>query len=104
MKEFMNFLVNLGIGAIAFTKDSANKLVDELIEKGEMTRKEGDEFLEKMENKGRQARDNFRKDINESIEKMLTRMNIPTRKEIDEINKKLDALNATVCELRNTPQ
>ena len=97
MKELLTQIVNMGIGAVAFTKDAAEKVVNELIEKGEMTRKEGDEFIDKLAKRGEEAKNELESKIEKKIQDILKKLKIPTRDEVDALKKKVNSI-AKKCE------
>jgi len=92
MKDLLNDIINLGIGAVAITKDKAEKIVNSLVEKGEMSHKEGHELKDKIIKRGEEARKELDKKIEKGVQQALEKLNIPTRKEINEIKKKLKDL------------
>lgn len=57
----------LGLGALSITKEKAERLIDELEEKGEMSKEEGKEFLEEVIKKGEEQKNEIHGMISESI-------------------------------------
>lgn len=57
----------LGLGALSITKEKAERLIDELEEKGEMSKEEGKEFLEEVIKKGEEQKNEIHAMISESI-------------------------------------
>ena len=48
MKNLIDQFITLGFGLMAVSKEQVEKMVNELVEKGEITRKESKEMVEKI--------------------------------------------------------
>lgn len=92
MLDYIRRMTLAGAGLAIMTTEKIQSIMDELVKKGEMTEKEAREAVNEFVEKSKQAR----KDLEEKMEQMATgllhRMNIPTRKEIDEIKERLARL------------
>jgi polyhydroxyalkanoate synthesis regulator phasin len=89
MRKFIEDIIHAGVGLTQVTKDQVEKIFNELKERGEVYEKDRDIFikrtLEKLEKKGR-----------EFSEKMKS----PNTKQMEELNRKIDALVKEVEELK----
>jgi poly(hydroxyalkanoate) granule-associated protein len=92
MFDYIRKMTLAGAGLAIMTTEKIQELMEELVKKGEMTEKEAREAVSEFVEKSKQAR----KDLEDKIEQMATgllnRMNIPTRKEIDDIKQRLARL------------
>ena len=92
MFELFKKSVLLGMGAVTLTREKAEALVDELIKKGELAREERttaiDEFLKKAEEEEKVLRGK----ISAEIEKAVTKLGLPTKKDVERLEKKIDDL------------
>lgn len=89
---FKKFIL-IGLGGISITKEKAEKLVAELIKKGKISEKEGEKVakdLIEIAERGKQA---FEAKINKAIDNILRKRGVPTKKEFEELKKKVDALS-----------
>jgi polyhydroxyalkanoate synthesis regulator phasin len=77
-----------GLGA----QEKVRELIDELVKKGEISKSQGAKIVKTWTEKADKRKENLSKDISELINKTLTRMNIPTKRDIQELNKKIDAI------------
>ncbi|NLV22818.1 MAG: polyhydroxyalkanoate synthesis regulator [Syntrophomonadaceae bacterium] len=68
MDMFEKF-INLGVGAFSITKEKAEKIIDEMVERGEINREEAKKTLEDVIKKGEEQRDQFRTYIREEVDK-----------------------------------
>ena len=92
MLDIIKKSIYLGLGAAKATKETVETLVDELIEKGQLSRdkKVGavQEILDKIEKEEKEISDR----IKSAVEKVVTEIGLPTKKDIQELNKRLETL------------
>ena len=82
----------MGLGLLAVTKDQAEKVVEELIEKGKVNREEGPKVLRDLLARAEKEKEALEARIDAGMEKSLKRLNMTTRKDMEEVNKKLDRI------------
>jgi polyhydroxyalkanoate synthesis regulator phasin len=78
-----------GLGA----QEKVKELVDELVKKGELNKSQAAKIVNAWSENADKRRENISKSLSELINKTLTKMNLPTKKDIQELNKKIDALS-----------
>ena len=92
MLDIIKKSIYLGLGAAKATKETVETLVDELIEKGQLSRdkKVGavQEILDKIEKEEKEISDR----VKSAVEKVVTEIGLPTKKDIQELNKRLETL------------
>lgn len=81
-----------GVGLAVMTKDKIEELVKEIIEKGEISEQEGKELIDKLQKKAEQARRDLEQKIEGIVEKTLEKMNVPTKKDITEMEERIKEL------------
>lgn len=94
-KEFEKYIEKLmlaGLGAIIITKEKAEKIVDELVKKGEVAKKKGPDVVQTILEKGKDARNEIEKIIEKSVMKIHKRLNIPTRDDLEKLSKRIAIL------------
>jgi len=77
-----------GLGA----QEKVKELVEELAKKGEISKSQGAKIVKAWTEKADKRRGNISKNLSELINTTLTKMNLPTKKDIQELNKKIDTL------------
>jgi len=77
-----------GLGA----QEKVKELVEELAKKGEISKSEGAKIVKAWTEKADKRTEKVSKNLSEIIDKTLSKMNLPTKKDIQELNKKIDAL------------
>ena len=92
MKELLEKGFHLGLGILTVTKEKAEKIVEELIQKGKISREEGPKLLKDLLTRAEEEKKALQARIDAGFEKAFHRMNIATRRELEEVNKKLDLI------------
>lgn len=105
------------VGAVVVTKEEIEDFVDKLVERGEIAEQEGRKLVsdvlarrrsetEKVAEKvGEKVGDELSKAeamLDERIEGILSRLNVPTRSDIDALSEKISALAAKVDALKGS--
>jgi polyhydroxyalkanoate synthesis regulator phasin len=85
MNEFLKKMVDLQLGLITVTKDKVKEVVDELQKTGKVSKWDGKKWADDLTKKGEKAREEITDYINEKI-------NIPTRKEFEDLKKEIAEL------------
>ena len=92
MLEISRKLLLAGIGAAVLTKERIEGIVRELIKQGEISKEEGIKLVKEVLQKGEEMQKTLETKIELGINKAMERLNIPTRKEIQELREKLEKL------------
>lgn len=100
------------LGAVALTMDEANELLARLVERGEVAESD----LQKMINELRAQRERSEAEaaktrseltkkasntIEDSVETILTRLNVPNKSDIEDLSRKIGHLNEKVSALNH---
>jgi poly(hydroxyalkanoate) granule-associated protein len=92
MLDYIRKMTLAGAGLAIMTTEKIQELMDELVKKGEMTEKEAREAVNEFLEKSKQARKDLEDKMEQMATSLLNRMNIPTRKEIEDIKQRLASL------------
>ncbi|MDK2817560.1 MAG: hypothetical protein PWR22_2189 [Moorella sp. (in: firmicutes)] len=92
MKELLSKAFTLSWGAIALTREAAEKLVNELVKKGEMGREEARELVNDLLERGNKEREEVQKVIRQEMERVLGELNLPSRDDLLRLEEKVDRL------------
>jgi len=108
--ETVHRVLLASVGAVALTTDEVQDFVDRLVERGEIAERDGRKLVkdvlsrrngaEKQVEKGVENASNM---VEEQIEKILNRLNVPTKHDIEELGKKIANLTKKVDDLKKTP-
>ena len=83
-------------------QDKVKELVDELVEKGELKDTEGAKFLKELSNKADKNKEDISSGFSEMMSKTLKKMNIPTKEDLDKLNKKVSELSRKIKKLEQS--
>ena len=92
IKDLIKKTYYMGLGAIASIQDKAEEIANQLIEKGELKENEKPEFIKDLIEEGEKFKSNIDEKIQSAVDTAIKKLNIPTKDDIDEINKKIDEL------------
>ena len=101
--EGLRRLLLASIGAVAMTRDEVEAFLSKLVERGEIAQKDGERLLREMQARVRQGRPQVQKvgeRVEQGVEDFLSRLNIPSKRDIDELSARIAQLAARVEELR----
>mgnify|MGYP001569193720 FL=1 len=92
MSDFLKKAINFGSGALLLTKENVEEIIDDLVKKGEIKTDEAKAQVKEIFNKVLSGKKEIESKIEEIVEKVLHQLDIPTRRELQEMQKKLDEI------------
>ena len=84
----------LGLGVLTLTRDKAVEVVSKLVEEGEVKKHEAPNVVDKLVARGEEERETLRKLVREELDKFNLSMPLATRKDVEELSRKIDGLVA----------
>lgn len=98
------------LGGVVLTADEAGELFTRLVERGEIAESDAQKIVSDLRSQGRkreeeasQAREEISKKagmaLEDSVETILNRLNVPNKTEIEELSRKIGLLNEKVSTL-----
>ncbi len=94
IRDIINKTFSMGIGAAVTSKEQIEKLVDELVKKGEVTQAESKSMVEDLVKKGNDARAEFEQQINLKVKQRLAEMDLATKEDIARLENRIALLEA----------
>ncbi|MDD4955827.1 MAG: hypothetical protein PHP17_07325, partial [Candidatus Omnitrophica bacterium] len=85
---------NLGLGALVFSKEKADKIVSQLVKKGSLKRNEGRKLVKEIVKKGEIERINLEKGLVKIIEQTVSKLNVAAKSDIRRLEKDIRQLRA----------
>lgn len=92
MADLLEKTLYLGLGIFSMTKERAEEIIDDLVEKGKVSKDDSAKAVRSLLDRAEKEKDVFEKKVDESIENSVKKLHLATRQDIDEINKKLDKI------------
>jgi len=92
MFAFIKKSLLTGIGLTLMTKDKVEELGKELVERGEMSEKEGKEFIDDLVKKSEKARKDLDAKIERLVQDALEKTNVATKRDIGKLVTRIEQL------------
>lgn len=96
----------IAMGTVAMGKEEVEAIVNRLVEKGEIAEKDARELLSDLLERGKELGEStakveskFEELIDSRVEAVLDRLNVPSRRSVEELGKKIAELSEKVDEL-----
>jgi len=99
MLDITRKLLLASLGAVELTKEKMESIVQELIKKGEISKDEGTGLIEEILRRGEESEKALRSKIETEITKVIEKLNIPTKDEIQELKEKIEVLTKKIEEI-----
>lgn len=107
--ETVHRVLLAGVGAVALTTDEIQDFVDRLVERGEIAERDGRKLVKDVisrrngaEKQVEKSVENASNMVEDQIEKILNRLNVPTKHDIEELGKKIAHLTKKVDDLKRS--
>jgi len=81
-----------GIGFLSLAEERLKKTLDVWVKKGEKVEKEGKKTIEELKEKFEDLKNDIEKKIDIRISKFIEKLNIPTRADIERLEKRIEEL------------
>jgi polyhydroxyalkanoate synthesis regulator phasin len=95
INEILHKALMAGLGV----PEKMKEVIDELVKKGELSKSQGAKLVKEWSDKAGKTSDDIGKNLSDVINKTLEKMNIPTRDEVEKLERKVTALSARVKKL-----
>jgi polyhydroxyalkanoate synthesis regulator phasin len=82
--------INIGFGLISYSREKIEEVVDELVNKGEVSRKDAKDMVNDLLKRGEVQRDEFKKMIGDVIQEILEQKDVAHKADllsVDDIKK-----------------
>ncbi|MFP4655444.1 MAG: phasin family protein [Methanohalobium sp.] len=100
MIESMKKLALMGIGAWALTEEKINETVEDLVQRGELSREEGKKLINEMIAERRKQKEDIENKISEKVQETFKEYNLATKDDYKNLEEKLNQLQSTLDELK----
>ncbi len=89
-----------GIGV----QERVKEFLDELVKKGQLSESQGAKLLKEWSERAEKTSEEITNTISDIVTRTLEKMNLPTREDVEELNKKIKTLSARIKKLEETLQ
>lgn len=100
INDILHKALMAGIGV----PEKLKEMVDELVEKGELSESQGAKLVKECSEKVGKTGDDLNQSMVELINKTLEKMNIPTREDVEKLSKKVSTLSSRIKKLEDADE
>lgn len=100
MAKMVHKVLLASFGAVALAQDEIEDFVQRLIDRGEIAEKDGRKMLNDVVDRRKKQLEKAEGQMDDRIEEVLHRMNVPTKADIDALSRKISTLTKKVDELK----
>lgn len=80
-------------------QEKVKEFIDDLVKKGELSESQAAKLVKEWSEKADKTSDQLSKSLSDLVNKTMEKMNLPTREDIEKLNKKVQTLSARVKKL-----
>lgn len=92
MKNVLSQIFSLGVGAAVTTKEQMEKVFEDLVAKGELSRAESKDLLEQLTEKSSQAKRDLDHQVTSLVATVLKDLNLASQNEVDALKRRIELL------------
>nr|WP_274655059.1 phasin family protein [Paenibacillus humicola] len=92
MNDLFKKAVSLGVGLTIASKEKVEKLVEELVQKGEVAPAESKELVADLIAKGQEGQNELKKMVREQLQKLLAELNVASKDEVARLESRIAEL------------
>jgi polyhydroxyalkanoate synthesis regulator phasin len=92
MFETMNKLMLAGLGALSMTRERAEKIFDEYVQRGEAARADREGFVRDLLDSAKKAREDLEGIVRRQMRQAVEELHLATREDLARLEMKLDEL------------
>lgn len=92
MRNMFKKGLSLGLGLAITSKEQTEKIVDELVKKGDLSREESKEFVDELHQKGEEAQKELDQKIASKTKDLLGELNLASKEDIQRLEQRTKQL------------
>lgn len=95
----MRKMIYLGLGTLSLTREKAEKMMNEMVDKGEVNKEEARQFIDEAIKKGAEEKEELRQMIRQEYQEIKNQFSLVTKKELEALEARIKALEDKVSTL-----
>ncbi|AIQ44110.1 phasin family protein [Paenibacillus sp. FSL R7-0297] len=99
MSDLFKKAISLGVGLTIVSKEKVEKVVDELVKRGELAPSESKALVDRLVERGEEERGTFKSAVHEQVQKVLRELKVPVQGDIAGLESRIAVLERRVAEL-----
>jgi polyhydroxyalkanoate synthesis regulator phasin len=93
-------LLLASIGAISMAQEEAEHMVVKMVERGEIAEKDARKLIDELMKRRKEGTKKAEAELDKRIDQALSRLNIPTRDDVESLSSKINQLSKKLDELK----
>jgi len=104
MEDFFKKFLYTGVGLASLTAEKLQESIDDLVGKGKLSEKEGKKILDDFFDSTEARKDEFESKLKELADQMMDRFSFADQKEVDQLQKRVEALEKELQSLKSNQE
>lgn len=92
----MRKMIYFGLGALSLTREKAEKMMNEMVDKGEINREEAKQFIDDAIKKGSEEKEELRNMIKQEYQELKNQFSLVTKKDLEALEARIAALEEKI--------
>ena len=92
MTDLLEKTLYIGLGLFSMTKERAEEIINELVEKGKVSKDESAKAVRELMDRAEKEKHAFDKKLDAALENSIKRLHLATHDDVHSIEKKVDKL------------
>ncbi|OAB42853.1 phasin family protein [Paenibacillus glacialis] len=101
MSDLFKKAVSLGLGLTMVSKEKVEKIVDDLVTRGELAPEESKALVNRLIERGEVEQGQFKTLIHEQVNRILKELHVPTANDLLNLEQRIAALESRIVELES---
>jgi polyhydroxyalkanoate synthesis regulator phasin len=90
MRNYIERGILASVGLFSMTQEKAKKIVDELIQRGEIEKDEAKDWVENLVKRGEEERQSWRNMIHDEVKSVLDEFGLATKQDLQDLTKQIE--------------
>lgn len=99
MSDLFKKAISLGVGLTIVSKEKVEKVVEELVKRGELAPSESKALVDRLVERGDEERGVFKNAVQEQVQRVLKDLKVPVQSDIAALETRIAVLERRVAEL-----
>ncbi|MFH0071075.1 phasin family protein [Peribacillus sp. NPDC056705] len=104
MSDLFKKAFSLGVGLTVVSKEKVEKIVDDLVKRGELAPAESKAFVDRLVERGEEEQSQIKAYIYEQVGRVLAELDVPKESDVASLEQRIAALEKKVVELEGLQQ
>lgn len=96
-KDLAKKVFYFGVGVLAFTKEKAEQVVDELVKKGEVKQEEAAKMVDELAAQGKKEKESLKEIIDNEVAKVVKRLPVATKSDLQKLEDRIELLEKDIA-------